>query len=324
MKLMPDFSRCPVWNSIFGVPMDSESTARVIDQVDLSAFQSNRVFTPTNAQTLAALATMAYSDPADQKRHLDMQKGLRGFRFLTTADNEQLGIEAPDTGTQVSLVETEGALLVATRGTSPPWLANLGKENEAQWQDYLVDLACYPAWNYSHTGYVHGGFKEAADGIWEQLKPLLRAAQASHKAVHFCGHSLGAAIALHLADRSHEELGLLAQSVVRTGGPDVGWEEHARHLEEVGLGERTFNFMNHTDPIPLALPAGVTVGRNIYLNHRGEVDLRPGLHSWDRISGVFRGLAQGNVDPLYDHVPVFYNDKLADPANLKALEELQS
>lgn len=314
------FTPCDMWNSIFAVPMDSESTAKVVDSVDLGAFQGDKIFTPGNGASLAALATMAYSDPVDQRTHLKHQKGVVSYHFLDSANNPE---GQPDTGTQLTLVETKDALLVAARGTTPPWLANLGKENQPQWQDYAADLWTKPVENYAGDAHVHAGFKEAADGIWGQLKPYLEQARAAHKAVHFAGHSLGAAIAIQLADRAQVEMDLMAGSVVRTGGPDVGWGGQDAHLKRNGLADRTINFINNTDPIPLALPRGVTTGHQVYFDRNGQAAIEKGVHWWNRAAGSLKGLMHGNIDPLYDHVPVFYNEKIQDPKNAAVLAELE-
>jgi hypothetical protein len=310
-------------STIISIPMDSESTAKVIDRVDLSQFHPHKIYTPNNAATMAALATMAYSTPKDQKAHLDRQAAVEDFHFLDSKNNEQLGIDFPDTGTQVSVVETSQAVLIAARGTSPPWLSNMGSENDVQWQDYLADLNAVPTPNYDGSAPVHAGFKEAADGIWTQLKPYLEMARAAHKPVHFAGHSLGAAVALQLADRMHNELGILPLSVTRTGGPDIGWDDEKKHLEEIGLAARTVNFVNNSDPIPMVLPLGETAGARVYFDRHGQARLEPGSHCLDRIVGTVAGLARCHPSPLYEHVPVFYNDRILDPKNSAVLQELQ-
>lgn len=310
-------------STIISIPMDSESTAKEIDRVDLGKFHSSKIFTPTNAAAMAALATMAYSTPEDQKAHLDRQPAVQAFHFLDSKNNQGLGIDFPDTGTQVSVVETDKAVLIAARGTSPPWLSNMGSENDAEWQDYIADLAAIPVSNYDGSAQVHAGFKQAADGIWTQLKPYLEMARAAHKQVHIAGHSLGAAVALQLADRMHEELGVLPRSVTRTGGPDIGWDDEKKHLEEIGLAARTVNFVNNADPVPLVLPGGESAGARVYFDRHGQADLQSGSHCLDRIVGTVVGLAHRHPNPLYDHVPVFYNDRVLDPKNSDVLKQLQ-
>ena len=178
-------------SSLVDLPMSSEQTAATLDRVDLGKFQAHKTFTPGNAASMAALATLAYSAPADQKRHLARQPAIESIHLLDSKNNRKLGIEAPDTGTQLTVVETCDALLVAARGTTPPWIANVGKDTELQWQDYVDDIDTVPVRNYDSSADVHAGFKDAADGIWGQVSPLLQQAAAAHKAIHISGHSLG-------------------------------------------------------------------------------------------------------------------------------------
>lgn len=312
-----------LWNSTVGIPMSSDQTAATLDKVDLSDFQAGQTFSAANVNILAAVSTLAYSDPKDQKKHVKLQDDVGHFRVLNSQDNAKLGIKAPDTGTQLSVIETEDALLVAARGTSPPWLANIGKENGMQWQDLVADIAALPVANYASNANVHGGFKQAADGIWGQLKPLLEQARASQKAIHFAGHSLGAAVALHLADRSQQELDLMPTSVSRFGGPDIGWGGQQKHLETSGLAERVTNFVNHNDPVPRVLPGGQSSGQTVYFDRRGQAIVSEDQHLWDRIWGGAVNVASGKINPIDDHIPVRYHERVSDPQNAQVWAQLE-
>lgn len=303
------------------LPTDSEASARAVDSVDLARFQAGRTFTPDNARALAALATMAYADPEDQRAHLAQQPAVRAFHFLDSKNNAGLGLPDPDTGTQVSVVETDQAMLVAASGTTRPGLTRGEPGDRDDWKDAFHDLAGLPTPNYAGTARVPWGFKKAADGIWGQLRPLLEIARATHKQVHLAGHSLGAAVALMLAERMTLELGTLPRSVVRTGGPDCGWADQEKHLENLGVAQRTFNFVNNCDPIPFLLPRGVTVGTRIYFDRHGEASLEPGPHKLDRALGA-ADLALRRQGPLQKHLPEAYNELLGDPDNDEVLRKL--
>lgn len=297
-------------------PMDSDSTSQVMDSVDLGKFQAGQVFTANNAKTLAALATMVYSDVDDQRRVLAKQPAVENFQFLDTRNNQQ----GADTGTQVAVVETKDAVLVAARGTTPPGFAKEGAENQADWKDAAIDLAAFPTTNYLGTASVPWGFKNAADGIWGQLRPILETAKATHKQIHFSGHSLGAAVALMLAERSYVELGAMPVSVVRTGGPDCGWGAQKEYLEKIGLAERTFNFVNGQDPVPVVLPGGATPGTQIYFDRNGQADLDSGHHFIDRTIATVTTL----INPLNNHAPTTYNQRLSMPKNQEILAKLEA
>ncbi|MFN8610818.1 MAG: lipase family protein [Vulcanimicrobiota bacterium] len=304
--------------------LDSKTTAEVLDQVDLSKFQADKTFSQNNAVDLAALSTLAYSTPADQAVHLRKQKGVEHFWQLSSADNARLGIPEADRGANLTVVETRDALIVAARGTAPPWLNNMGQENGWSWKDLGADLNTMPVSNYAGDAYVHQGFKDQADSIWGQLQGHLKTALAAHKAIHMTGHSLGAAVALQLADRMHNEMGVLPQAVLRLGGPDTGWSDQKAHLERSGLADRTYNVHNCGDPIPLALPGGKMAGREIYLDRKGEADLEGGRHLLDRALGQLQDMRTGHAAiPLYRHFPQFYLSGLSDPANARTLSRLE-
>jgi hypothetical protein len=304
--------------------MDSKTTAEVLDQVDLGKFEAGKTFSQNNAVDLAALASLSYSAPEDQAEHLRKQKGVKQFYQLSSADNARLGIADADKGANLTVVETENALIVAARGTAPPWLNNAGLENSWSWKDLSADLNAVPVYNYAGDALVHQGFKDQADSIWAQLKGLLQTALAAHKAIHMTGHSLGAAVALQLADRMQTELGVLPQSVLRLGGPDIGWADEKAHLERTGLADRTYNVHNSGDPIPLVLPGGKMAGREIYLDRKGEADLDGGRHLLDRALGQIQDVRTGHAAiPLYRHFPQFYISGLSDPANARTLGSLE-
>lgn len=311
-----------VLSDVLKIKMDSKSTSAELDKVDFGKFSPRKVLTPNNGATLAAMATAAYASPSDQKKHLKKQKAVESVTFLDSKNNQKLGIKALDTGTQLTLVETKNALLIAARGTTPPFYAKDKADNGAQWQDYLTDLTAAPVPNYDGSANVHLGFKLSTDAIWDQLKPHLQAARAAHKAIHLAGHSLGAAVALMLADRMHDEMGALPQSVVRTGGPDVGWAGQKKHLEEVGIAARTVNFVNQADPVSYALPKGETVGTRVYFDRNGQGTLEQGSHLLDRLLGTAKTLSQGQLGVVQHHVPQEYNLLVSGPQNQALLVEL--
>src|SRR5205085_2978606 len=104
-----------------------------------------------------------YSTPEDQKEHIEKQGAVKNFQTLSDTDS----------GTNLSVVETDNAVLIAARGTSPPWIANLGQENEWSWKDLGADLDAGPVPNYDGRATVHDGFRDQADGIWPKLQPAL-------------------------------------------------------------------------------------------------------------------------------------------------------
>lgn len=276
-------------------------------RLDLGRFQADKVFNRTNGAIMSVLSLISYLPPKQQTERLD---GLESFHFL----------DSVETGTQVSVFETKDALLVTPRGT-PLELSDDPQAN-LQWNDIKNDLNLKPTPNYDGSGWVHSGFKNAADGIWSQVKPLLSQAVAAHKAVHFAGHSLGAAIATHLADRMHGELGVLPQSLLTVGGPSTGWAGQLHHLNRIGLEDRTVRLINNTDPVGMAVPFGSDVGHTVYFNHKGEAELGDEGHCWDKLKGVGDALLSFNFNPLQDHLPKAYAELMTDPRNTDVLNSL--
>ena len=275
---------------------------------DISCFQHDRRFSRNNALVMATLCALSYYAPEDQLEWAQQQPSVRGLHYL----------DCPQTGTQVSLVETDQALLVAPRGT--PLTLDRKKDVALQWQDLANDLNAWPVQNYDGSGRVLSGFKRAADGIWTQLKPYLEQARASHKAIHFSGHSLGAAVATHLADRMHHEMNALPDSLTTLGAPDVGWSKEQRHLQEIGLEERTLRFVNNIDPVPVAVPLGQPLGTTVYFDRRGQAQQGEQGHGRDRLLGLAHSLSKLQLDPLQDHYPLEYRRLIGRASNAPLLD----
>lgn len=301
---------------------ESIANASILDTVQFAKFQPSKQFSQVNASILGAVATASYSKSDHQKMFLNKQSAVKDFEFLDSADNQALGIPVPDTDTQVSLVQTKNALLVAARGTTPPWESE--NSNDQEWGDFESDFVAVPVPNYDGSGKIHKGFKDAADGIWDQLKPHLQSAIATHKAIHFSGHSLGAAVALLLADRMAIELHQLPATVTRYGGPDVGWEDQKTHLETIGLASRTYNLENCTDPVPGLLPQGVEAGHDVYFDRHGICDIDEHDHSWDKTVGAAQDVYHGHPDPTHRHHPEAYMKAISLPENISTFKRLEN
>lgn len=278
--------------------------------LDISCFQHDRRFSRNNALVMSTLCALSYYAPEDQMEWARQQPGVRGLHFL----------DVPETGTQVSLVETDKALLVAPRGTPLTLDRTAGVALQAQ--DLFNDFNAWPVRNYSGSARVHAGFKKAADDVWGQLKPFLEQARAGQKAIHLAGHSLGGAVAVNLADRMHHELGVLPDSLTTLGAPDVGWSGERRHLQEIGLEERTLRFVNNIDPVPGAVPFGSPLGRTVYFNHRGDAQLGEGRRTLDRLQGLTQAARELNLNPLQDHFPLEYRRLIGRKSNAALLNGL--
>lgn len=281
-------------------------------QIDFADFDPSSGVTADNAYLLAASAALVYESEADQAAFLAAQPAVTNFRFLDSENNS----DHPDTGTQVSLYETRDALIVSIRGTvfatdGPSWF-------DREWEDVINNMNAWPANSEDSAAWVHSGFKNAADGIWEQLEPLLEQAAQQGKSLHFTGHSLGAAIATHLADRTLQRLRQKPASLTTFGGPAVGWGGERDHLQNSGIAEQTVRFASSGDPTIWAVPGGRHAGPEAYFGRDRELSreegawnvLDRGLTHWDDMVGLRH--------PIEHHHPFNYCKLVAE--NREALD----
>ena len=162
--------------------------------------------------------------------------------------------------------------------------------------------------NYHESALVHEGFKTAADGIWEQLKPHLRKALDEGKKLHFTGHSLGGSVATNLASRTHLELGEKLQSLVTFGGPATGWNGQKHHLEATGVAEASIRFTTSGDPTVWAVPGGRHAGDEAYFNREGELSKGQGWNMEDRfLSIVWNNIKEGRHPIAHHHTLNYCN-----------------
>jgi len=106
-------------------------------------------------------------------------------------------------------------------------------------------------------GKVHGGFQEAAFGLWGCLVPELQKLQEERqeqqqqqKKLCFTGHSLGGATALLCAGHAAASGMNDVAEVVTFGGPRVGDATFARHIDETLLVGATVRHVVHdADPV---------------------------------------------------------------------------
>ena len=106
-------------------------------------------------------------------------------------------------GTQVYCWRDDKVACVAFRGTEP-----------AQWSDIKADLKIRKV--KCPTGFVHRGFRDALNEVWEDVSAWLSKVKCEH--VFFTGHSLGGALATLAASRWNTE----TTHLYTFGSPRVG------------------------------------------------------------------------------------------------------
>jgi len=238
-------------------------------------------FAPVNATWLADAALLAYVPEHDFVRAAWARAGFRDVAFF---END---------GTCAFGAACDGAAIVAFRGTD---------EAGRFPQNLRVLLA-----PEGDRGRVHEGYQDALDAVWERLDTWLAGRPAA-----FCGHSLGAGLAL-VATGRHPR----ARMVYTFGSPRVGDRQFRDEL-----GVPAFRFVNNNDIVTRVPPA-------LGYHHVGELKyfaadgtLHDGPDLWDRLrfqveghldqlvaalrqwrEGDWKALA---YDPLVDHSPLLY------------------
>lgn len=117
----------------------------------------------------------------------------------------EVTLEADDV--QILIVEYDGALVIAPRGT------------EKNGADILSDLRFFP-WKDRDIGYCHKGFLRATQAIWPQLRDILFK---NTLPVWFTGHSLGGAITELCAAKMIKVLGAAPAGITTFGAPRAGF-----------------------------------------------------------------------------------------------------
>lgn len=213
---------------------------------------------------LVDIAMAAYSSESEavaQMKHL-------GHEVL---DARLIDVTATDT--QALVVRSGNRIIVSYRGT------------EKKLADFYTDatIAQIPIINRP-TAMVHKGFATALDSAWTDVRGYvdnLLEGKAEYT-VHFCGHSLGGALAVLGATRYAQNHGTaLLGSVVTIGQPRVGNDVFAAMASEL-LGERYTRAVNNRDVVP-RVPVSVAhskyhhFGRLHYFDSNGILWVNP---SW--------------------------------------------
>ena len=127
-------------------------------------------------------------------------------------------------GTQVYCWIDNNIACVAFRGTEP-----------TAWSDIKADLKIRKV--KVPTGFVHRGFKDALDEVWEDVAKWLT--EAKRQDVFFTGHSLGGALATLAASRWNT----IDTHLYTYGSPRVGGRKFIKSF----LSSNRYRFRNNND-----------------------------------------------------------------------------
>lgn len=249
-------------------------------------------------QELSRLSEAAYCEEGEARRRAKID----GWTLVYWLD------EGPTEGF-VAVREHGADVVVAFRGT-------------AQAEDILVDIKAHKIDPLRRNGWpggrVHGGFEAAIEEAWPALSSaLLRLRQARGGiAVHFTGHSLGAALATLAAARATATQTAAVASLVTFGSPRVGDLDFARSFDDLPEGTAR-RYVNNSDVVPrLLFFTFFHVCASLYITRAGALVENPGL--WFVFWDVLLGRIQARLinpfrlktDGLADHPMARYRERL--------------
>jgi triacylglycerol lipase len=219
----------------------------------------------SQAKVMARLAGRSYLDPDDPERQKKRPPGFgKKNPVFVSVENAQAWVYY---GT--------GKIVVACRGTEP-----------TQFADVLADLKTIPV-RHDRNGMVHSGFWEEANKVYPGILEAVKAGRKNNEKVYVCGHSLGGAMAVLVAEMlCHDKIPV--EELRTFGQPRVGTRKFRRHLEGCKIGSY-HRYVNNNDIVPRVPPAlfgFVHGGKLMYINSYGNIR---NLTMWQRIKDGWRG-----------------------------------
>ena len=215
---------------------------------------------------MAKLASNAYLDGKDAK---PIYKKLGYTHKFFDVD-----------GAQCHAVWNKEEYILCFRGTEPDELS-----------DVLADLNAIPRGSMTH-GWVHSGFRNELDKLWEQLVEHMNTHQ--KKKLYVTGHSLGAAMATIATSRIEEFRGV--EQLTTFGSPRVGTRGFVKHIKTPH--KRVVNNNDIVTRVPLWLMGYKHHGDLTYINFYGNVRK---LTLWQMIKDKWRGWRNNALDGVADH-----------------------
>jgi len=197
-------------------------------------------------------------------------------------------------GTQVYCWLDGNIACIAFRGTEP-----------TQWSDIKADLKIRKV--KVPTGFVHRGFKDALDEVWEDVLKWIK--EQKKEDVFFTGHSLGGALATLAASRWNS----ITTHLYTYGSPRVGGRKFIKSF----ITSNRYRFRNNNDivtRVPFEIFGYKHVsgdgGKFIYFDVDGNVSKK--FSRWymfkQWIKGTLRGFTKLKVDGFSDHsIEAYYN-----------------
>ena len=225
---------------------------------DLDAFTA---FSPgatfeKNARAMSWMSQLAYETRLPDKiQDVGKKWGLSDIAAIRRLSKSTL----PMSATRAVAANRDGATIIAFAGTDPLNLLN--------WvSDFYLG---HPKAD------VHEGFLDAAESVWPEFLKLIQDAKQQGRRIFLTGHSLGAAIALVIADRAAREKLLESAEIFVYGAPRVGKDDFVARYNAI-FGLTTYRFVHGRDIVPTVPPAELGfhhVGRYLSCRSGEKFDL---------------------------------------------------
>lgn len=199
-------------------------------------FASESGFSLGTALAMAWMSQLAYETrfPDKIKKIATTKWDFDDVRILSQPAKTTL----PLSSTHGLVATRQNKVIVAFAGTDPLNLLN--------WiSDFYLGRSGADA---------HEGFVDAADAVWKDVRAAIEASMRDDRALFIAGHSLGAAIALVIADRARRELELRRAEVYVYGSPRVGRADFVSRYDST-FGKTTYRLVHGRDIVPTVPPA---------------------------------------------------------------------
>lgn len=231
-----------------------------------------------NCAKMAKAASIAYMDAKEAKAAYK-KLGYSTHKFI---END---------GAQVHIVSNTKEIVLCFRGTEP-----------GEFSDIKADLNALPDRAQNGQGFVHNGFQEEVNKVWDQITAALSKMKYDSKQFFICGHSLGAAMATIATSRLQGKVSAL----YTYGSPRTGTKKFATSIQTPH-----FRHVNNNDMVtcvPFALLGYKHHSAPRYINYYGNIRA---CTKWQRIKDKWRGrwraLKKGMpFDGAYDHSMTHY------------------
>lgn len=197
---------------------------------------------------------------AAQHAYLDGKEGKNQFKTLGYTKHKFIEHD----GAQCHLAWNDEEFLIAFRGTEPD-----------EFSDIKADLNAIPD-RAQVGGWVHNGFQEELNKIWEMVQAGL--VNAENKRLYICGHSLGGAMATVAASRLNPD------ALYTYGSPRVGTSKFVKNITC-----QHYRHVNNNDvvpKVPFAFLGYRHHGNLRYINFYGNIRK---LTYWQRFKDGWRG-----------------------------------